>query len=273
MAEQDKPLGHYVIRGGEEGKKRLDLLADIMEPSTEALLSRVGVGQGNRFLDLGCGGGHVSLLAAHLVGPDGSVTGVDLDETKLGLAREAAHELGLANVRFLNGNAAEATEAASFDYAYARFLLTHLSDPIAVLRVMYDSLKPGAVVAVEDIDVSGCFCYPENPHYDRGVELYRGVVRRKGGDPDIGSKLPSWLRRAGFEEIEVGMVQPVHLQGDHKNLMLTTIENIAEPVIAEGLATEDGFTETIEELRVFTADPTSLVAMPRVVQSWGVKPS
>lgn len=137
---------------------------------------------------------------------------------------------------------------------------------------MYDSLKPGAVVALEDIDASGCFCYPENPHYDRGVDLYRSVVRRKGGDPDIGPKLPSWLRRAGFEGIEVGIVQPVHLQGDHKNLMLTTIENIAQPVIAEGLATEDELAETIEGLRVLTADPTSLVAMPRVVQSWAVKP-
>jgi len=272
MEKQDKSLGHYVIRGGEEGKKRLDLLAAIMEPSTESLLSRVGVGPGDRFMDLGCGGGHVSFLAARIVGPHGSVAGVDLDETKLELAREAAGELGLPNVRFLNGNAAEATEAASFDYAYARFLLTHLSDPIAVLRVMYKSLKPGAVVAVEDIDASGCFCYPESPHYKRGVELYRAVVRRKGGDPDIGHKLPSWLRRAGFEGIEVEMVQPVHLQGDHKNLMLTTMENIAEPVIAEGLATEDEFAETIEELRVLTADPTSLVAMPRVVQSWGVKP-
>lgn len=84
MEEQDESLSHYVIRGGEAGKKRLDLLADIMEPSTKALLSRIGVSQGNRFLDLGCGGGHVSFLAARIVGPDGSVTGVDLDETKLG---------------------------------------------------------------------------------------------------------------------------------------------------------------------------------------------
>jgi len=273
MATERGSLDHYVIRGGEAGKKRLDLLAAIMEPSTKDLLTRLGVGPGKRFLDLGCGGGHVSLLAASLVKPDGAVTGVDLDATKLDLARETAAGLGADNVRFVNGNAADATENESYDFAYARFLLTHLGDPLAVLRVMQDSLKPGGIVVVEDIDASGSFCYPESAHYERFVELYRTVVRRKGGDPDIGPKLPSWLRRAGFAEIQVGMVQPLHLEGDHKHLMLSTLENIAEPVIAEGLATEEEVRGTIEGLTAFTLDPTTVVAMPRIVQSWGVKPA
>ena len=103
MAENDTSLDHYVIRGGAAGKERLDLLAAIMEPSTASLLARTGVGPGTKLLDLGCGGGHVSLLAARLAGPDGVVTGVDLDETKLSLARKAAGELQLTNVQFLHG--------------------------------------------------------------------------------------------------------------------------------------------------------------------------
>ena len=273
MAESDESLDHYVIRGGEAGKQRLDLLAQIMEPSTKALLAKVGVGPGASFVDFGCGGGHVSLEAARLVGPAGSVTGVDLDETKLDLARKAAEESELTNVRFLHGNASEVVEAGSFDYAYARFLLTHLSDPVAVLGVMRDSLKPSGIVAVEDIDVSGAFCYPQNPHFRRLTELYSKVVRRKGGDPDIGHKLPSLLRQAGFEEIEVGLVQPLHLEGEHKRLMLVTLENITDPVLAEGLANKDEIDRTIEGLVAFTADPTTLVSLPRVFQSWGARPS
>lgn len=76
-----------------------------------------------------------------LVGPAGSVTGVDLDETKLDLARTAAKEFDLDNVHFIHGNASDVVEVESFDYAYARFLLTHLSDPVAVLGVMRDSVK------------------------------------------------------------------------------------------------------------------------------------
>ena len=273
MAESDGSLEHYVIRGGEAGKQRLDLLAEIMEPSTKALLANVGVGHGATFVDLGCGGGHVSLEAARLVGPAGSVTGVDLDKTKLDLARRAAEESELTNVRFLHGNASEVVEAESFDYAYARFLLTHLSDPVAVLGVMRDSLRPGGIVVVEDIDVSGAFCYPANPHFRRLTELYSRVVRLKGGDPDIGHKLPSLLRQAGFKEIEVGLVQPLHLEGEHKRLMLVTLENITDPVLAESLASQDELDDTIEGLTAFTADPTTLVSIPRVFQSWGVRQS
>lgn len=273
MAQSDSSLEHYVIRGGTAGKERLDLLARIMEPSTKALLAEVGVGPGARLLDLGCGGGHVSLEAARLVGPEGSVTGVDLDETKLDLARKAAAELDLTNVQFLHGNASEVVEARSYDYCYARFLLTHLSDPVAVLGVMRDSLKTGGVIAVEDIDMSGAFCYPENPHFHRLTELYSKVVRRKGGDPDIGYKLPSLLRRAGLETIQVGLVQPLHLEGEEKKLMLVTLENITEPVLAEGLSNRDELDSTIEGLTAFTADPTTLVSLPRVFQSWGVRPN
>jgi ubiquinone/menaquinone biosynthesis C-methylase UbiE len=273
MADNDTSLDHYVIRGGEAGKERLDLLASIMEPSTQALLTQLDVGPGASLLDLGCGGGHVSLRAARLVAPDGSVTGVDLDEIKLDLARKDADESHLTNVKFLHGDAADLTEAGSFDYAYARFLLTHLSDPVAVLRVMLNSLQPGGIAAVEDIDVSGAFCYPDNPHFRRCIELYSSVVRRKGGDPDIGHKLPSLLSQAGFEEIEVGLVQPLHLRGEHKRLVLATLENIADPVVSEGLATPDELSHTIQGLAEFTADPTSLIAMPRIIQSWGVRPS
>ena len=272
MVEKDSSLDHYVIRGGEAGKKRLDLLARVMEPYTKALLDRMGVGPGARFLDLGCGAGHVSLEAARRVGPQGSVTGVDLDETKLDLARRAATGQGLRNLSFLHGNASEIVETGSYDFAYSRFLLTHLSDPAGILGVMHETLKPGAVIAVEDIDVSGAFCYPENPHFDRLCELYSEAVRRNGADPDIAPKLPSLLRQAGFEAIQAHLVQPLYLEGELKEIMLATLRNISDAVVGAGLATEHDLDQTIQGLASFTADPTTLVAMPRIIQTWGVRP-
>jgi cyclopropane fatty-acyl-phospholipid synthase-like methyltransferase len=57
----------YAIRGGKEGKKRLDVLARVSLPSTTQLLDRVGVERGMKCLDMGCGGGHVTLLMAGMV--------------------------------------------------------------------------------------------------------------------------------------------------------------------------------------------------------------
>ena len=272
MADAQRSLDHYVIRGGKAGKQRLDLLARIMEPHTKALLAKVGVGPGARFLDLGCGAGHVSLEAARLVGGDGTVTGIDLDQAKLELARKSAAQLDLNNLRFLYGHAIEVARAASHDFCYARFLLTHLSDPLAVLNAMRDALTPGGIVVVEDINMTGSLCYPQNPHFRRAIELYSSVVRRRGGDPDIGYKLPGLLRQAGFEAIQVNVVQPLYLDGEHKKLVLTTTELIREPVLAEGLAGRDELDRTIEGLAAFTADPTTLISLPRVFQSWGARP-
>jgi hypothetical protein len=69
------PSGSYTITGGEQGKRRLDLLAEMMQPTTLRLLTDAGLRSGDRCLDLGCGGGNVVLDMAHIVGPDGSVTG------------------------------------------------------------------------------------------------------------------------------------------------------------------------------------------------------
>ena len=70
----------YAIRGGKEGKQRLNLLARVMLPTTSQLLKTVGLRQGMECLDVGCGGGHVSLLMASMIGPAGKVVGTDTDK-------------------------------------------------------------------------------------------------------------------------------------------------------------------------------------------------
>jgi 2-polyprenyl-3-methyl-5-hydroxy-6-metoxy-1,4-benzoquinol methylase len=54
----------YVIRGGVEGRERLRVLARVMWPTTEALLARVGTPRDARCLDIGCGGGDVTVELA-----------------------------------------------------------------------------------------------------------------------------------------------------------------------------------------------------------------
>jgi 2-polyprenyl-3-methyl-5-hydroxy-6-metoxy-1,4-benzoquinol methylase len=65
----DQSQESYTIAGGEPGKRRLDLLAEIYRPTTLRLLTDAGLRSGDRCLDLGCGGGHVALDMARIVGP------------------------------------------------------------------------------------------------------------------------------------------------------------------------------------------------------------
>ncbi|HWN23647.1 MAG TPA: methyltransferase domain-containing protein, partial [Candidatus Sulfotelmatobacter sp.] len=87
MARSDAPH-RYAIRGGKEGKKRLDLLARVMLPTTMEILDRAGLIRGMKCLDVGCGGGHVAISMARVVGPEGRVIGTDTDADILALARE-----------------------------------------------------------------------------------------------------------------------------------------------------------------------------------------
>ena len=115
----------------------------------------------------------------------------------------------------------------------------------------------------------GHFTHPDSPSQRRYEDLYCELVRRRGGDPNIGPRLPSLLRSAGFTAIGVAVVQPVALVGEAKLMTPITMENIADAVLQEGLATRPEVDEIIRGLYDFATDPETLSGVPRIVQAWG----
>ena len=168
-------LHRYTIRGGTEGKERLDLLARVMLPTTSQLLNRAGCSWGMKCLDVGCGGGHGSLLIASMVGAQGRVVGTDTDNEIIELAKEDAKIARGNNVEFRHLDACIHRWHDEYDLIYARFLLSHLSQPETCLRAMMKACKVHGIIVVEDIDFTGSFCYPACPAYERYVELYQNV--------------------------------------------------------------------------------------------------
>jgi ubiquinone/menaquinone biosynthesis C-methylase UbiE len=264
---------HYAIRGGVEGRERLRVLSRVMRPTTTSLLGRLGLRDGHVCADVGCGGGDVALEMARRVAPTGKVLGLDFDQTKLELARAEAKEQGIENVEFSSIDVRQAIDVPPLDVVYARFLLTHLADPAGVLRAMHQVIRPDGVVAVEDIDFGGYFTHPESAAFKRYQELYCAIVKRRGGDPFIGRRLPELLRQSGFNDVDVCVVQPMALAGETKLMNALTMENIAGAVLEDGLATESEIAELVAELHAFAADPTTLAGTPQVVQAWGRRAS
>jgi hypothetical protein len=135
---------------------------------------------------------------------------------------------------------------------------------------MRDALRPRGVVVLEDIDFSGGFCHPENNGYRRYCELYRAVVRARGGDADLGKQLFHLCCATGFGDVHVKAVQLVHTGNQpEKAMALVTLQNIVSSVLAESLATESELQAAIADLEAFTNDPASLIGLPRVFQVWG----
>jgi SAM-dependent methyltransferase len=261
----------YAIRGGVEGRERLRMLGRVMRPFTEGLFDRVGIGEGMACLDAGCGGGDVTFDLARRTGPAGRVVGIDLDDVKLGLARNEAATLGLDNVSFRQTEIGDCKFDAEFDVIYSRFLLTHLPDPVAAISRMRNWLNPGGALVVEDIDFTGHFCHPDSPALRRYVDLYRQTVQRRGGDPHVGPRVPGLLVDAGFDGVAMHVVQPAGISGEVKLLNAVTMENIADSVVADGIASRAEVEELVAELYEFGRDPRTVVSISRVVQAWGRK--
>jgi SAM-dependent methyltransferase len=243
-----------------------------MHSSTMSLFDRLGLRDGRTCLDVGCGGGDATLELARRVAPSGTVVGVDIDEMKLQLARADAARDGIANVEFRRSDVRDGSALPTYDVVYARFLLTHLSDPGSVVKALYQHLRPGGTIGVEDIDFSGYFSYPESKAFRRYHELYCATVARRGGDPNIGPRLPRLLKQGGFEDIGVGIAQPIATEGEAKLINPLTMENIAGAVLTDGLASQEEIDDVVRELYEFAADPNTVAGMPRVVQVWGRRP-
>ena len=261
-------MARYIIRGGVEGKKRLEVLARVMWPTTARVLQEAGLAPGMTCLDLGCGGGDVTLQLAASVGPKGQVSGVDMDEIKLDLARQLAIRAGLGNVRFQQLNVQDWIEESQYDCIYSRFLLTHLADPLRMLRQMLRAVRPGGVAVVEDIDFAGSFCHPPCTGFDAYVRLYQAAARRQGADADIGPKLYRIMFDAGWSDVNLNVVQPVFASGEGKQLALLTLINIADSLLDEKLVSKPELQSTIDDLSRFTDDPRTLLSLPRVFQLW-----
>lgn len=261
-------LDSYAIEGGQAGKRRLDQLAAILRPTTMRLFDEVGIGPGLNCLDVGCGGGRVTLDLAEIVGPSGSVVGADIDQSILDLARSDAAAGAMRNVEFRAVDA-RSVGGGPFDVIYARFLLSHVERPQEVLDHLVTLLAVGGALAVEDIDFDGCFCHPRHDAYDRFVELYAAAVEARGGDARLGQRLPALFRHTTLDDIEWNLFQPVHAEGPDKHIQALTMERIGPALLRNGLADAAEITEILESMHAFAADPTTLVAMPRIVQVWG----
>ena len=194
---------------------------------------------------------------------------MDFDPQIVELARQDAKHAGAGNVEYHIADAGT-FDGGPFDLIYARFLLSHLPEPGTVLTRMRQLARPGGRIVVEDTDLSGCYCHPHDPANARFVQLYTEVVRRGGGDADLGRRLPALALAAGLGDVEWNVFQPVHASGPHKHMTAVTMERIRPAVLRHSLATDQEIDAIIDGMHAFAQDPSTLVGMPRMVQVRGI---
>ena len=134
---------------------------DWLPPSTVDSVAGTGnpfsmgrLNPGETVLDIGCGAGFDTLLAARQIGPSGRVIAVDMTEPMLEKTRAGASALGLHNVDARHGYAEELpVEDESIDVVISNGVINLCPDKMAVMREVYRVLKPGARFQIADIVV------------------------------------------------------------------------------------------------------------------------
>jgi len=221
---------------------------------------------GARVVDLGCGFGDSSKELGELVGPEGSVLGVDIAPRFIELART---ENTSPNVRFEVLDVQAAQFAETFDYAFSRFGTMFFANPVAALRNVHRALAPGGrLVSVvwrrrednpwlyeaeqvvkplieipEETDEARC---GPGPFSMSGADTV-SMQLQLAGFRDVSflrSDLPMRLGVDVDEAIELNLAlgpaaEAVRLAGDEGEAMRPKLRELLRPVFAQ-FATDDG---------------------------------
>lgn len=266
----------YVLGRTPEEYERLRAQARVWEAATGRVLDQVGLGPGARCLDAGCGPGETMRLMAQRVGPEGSVLGVDVD-APLGVQAVAAlHAAGHGGCAFerVDVERDEHVPGAPFDLVFARLLLFHVGDRVAVLRRLWEWVAPGGHLVVQDYDLRTSSVLPELDSLDEFNRVVFAAFTGAGCDIHAGSRLPVLFREAGIGAPDgtdvAGRLAPL---SDTSAMLTGVYRSLLPAALASGLTTEEESERWFEELaRDAARDGEHAALWPLMIGAWKRKP-
>ena len=251
--------------------QRLVEQAVILRPITTRLLKEAGMRPGMKVLDVGCGAGDVTMLAAELVGESGTVLGIDRSEAAIDAAR--ARTVSTRNIAFEIASPEELPDEELFDIVIGRYVLIFQDDPASFVRASARLAKSSGAIAFHEIDDADDFtAFPEVPSWTQANNCLMSALRHMLPSPDVPGRLVECFSKAGlgapnlFCEVIAGDGErspiPRWLAGAVRTLMPQIIEH--------GWASEETIDiDNLEELlRADAISAHSQVTAPRQVCAW-----
>jgi len=199
---------------------------DVYRRPLATALDRLGVAPGWRCVDVGAGGGDVSVALAEIVGHDGRVYAVDSDPRSRDEVAAAA--AAFSQVLAITQAGEDLLLPEAVDVAFCRFLLMHVADPAVVLARMRGAVRPGGwVVAQEPITSAGrvggvAMSMPDAPH------------------PDVGAVLPALVRDAGLTIVDAWAEAPAGVGPGPVHAYLSSLTGVDpgdDPIVLPPLVT------------------------------------
>ena len=176
----EEPEKDFVFPTGRAWAEDLDYPEELSAVPDRAVESFAGVANpfslgrlapGEDVVDIGCGAGTDTLVAAQMVAPGGQVIGIDMTPEMLSRARAAAAEMGSGNVGFVEGDVEKLPfPAESFDVAISNGVIDLIPDKDAVFSEIFRVLRPGGRLQLADVTIQ----QPVSEEGRRDIDLWTG---------------------------------------------------------------------------------------------------
>jgi ubiquinone/menaquinone biosynthesis C-methylase UbiE len=272
-AQKANPDGYVHARDMTE-YQRLREQALMWQRATEEVLDSVGLKPGMSCLDVGAGPGAVMRLMADRVGPQGCVTGIEIDGKLGAQALADLRAQGGAEFKVIEANVLEleTVPGAPFDLTFCRLFLMHMQDPVAALEKMFLWTTPGGTLVAQEFDFGAIAVEPLCPAMAEFNRLFEGVFRGHGRNLRAGRQLP-----AQFEAAGLGLPDGTHAEakylplkdmaamliGVYQGLFASAVElGIADATRAEAFRAD--MAEAAADGRYYCLTPILIAAWKRV---------
>lgn len=200
MSDLDVAIDEYVLGNSAQEQERLKMQGKFLERWSEQFFLLAGLEPGMRVLDLGCGMGDVSLLAARLVGPSGHVTGIDRDPVIIEKARERVRDEGRdQQIELVQTDLFAFHANRSFDAVVGRYVLLFQTDPVAAIRHAAAQVRPEGILVFHEMDMANRVqSYPHRTLFEEIYSLIAETFQRCGYWVDLGLQLTRLFLDAGL---------------------------------------------------------------------------
>jgi SAM-dependent methyltransferase len=267
----------YPLGTSAEELERLHFQHRLWSDAAHALWRLAGIRPGARVLDVGAGPGAAARDLAELVTSSGRVLAIDESPSFVSHVEREARERGLTQLAAVQGDvqnlaAVPRAEPASFDLAYARWVLCFTPRPEEVVRGVAALLKPGGVFCVHDyFNYVTMTTAPRRATHTRVIEATARSWRESGGDPDVAGRLPRAFAESGLVLEHLAIHQRVARPGDTMwHWARTWWRSYAPKLVGMGLITEDDHRAFEADLDAMTRENDFLV-LPPVYELMGRK--
>lgn len=247
---QDK----YFLEVGDVDCERLSILSELYNPPALRFLKASGLKPGMIILEVGCGTGHMACELAKYLGPKGTVIAIDSSQEQIEKAKTTAQKLGITNIEFHVCDVFDIPQLnQSYDATYGRWVIEFTQEPDVALATMYQSLKPGGILAYEATNIlqTAYFSCPENPIIGQWFSNGPKMFLAHGCRLKFGYEVYDEYLKLKCKNIHIETTQPVLKTATEKKVYRLGCISSKPTLLAKKILSEQQIEGLIKEFEQF----------------------